>query len=244
MELGIKGRRALVMGGSRGLGRASAEALIAEGAITAICARDTARLDRAAQDIGAQAFPADLSKPGAAAQLVNDVIARLGGLDILIVNTGGPPPRNFDNTSDGDWREAFDALWMSSVSAIRAALPGMRTRKWGRILLVTSITAREPIPNLLLSNALRAGLHGLVNALSKECAGQGITVNALMPGYTLTERLVEVGVKEEEMAARIPARRMGRPVEFAALAAFLASDQAGYITGQAIACDGGLLQSI
>jgi 3-oxoacyl-[acyl-carrier protein] reductase len=244
MDLGIKGRRALVMGGSRGLGRAIAEALIVEGAVTAICARDKARLDRAARDIGAQAFPADLSKPGAAAQLMNDVIARLGGLDILIVNTGGPPPRNFDNTSDGDWREAFEALWMSSVSAIRAALPGMRMRKWGRILLVTSIAAREPISNLLLSNGLRAGLHGLVNALSKECAGQGITVNALMPGFTLTERLVEVGVKEEEMAARIPAGRMGRPAEFAALAAFLASDQAGYITGQAIACDGGLLQSI
>jgi 3-oxoacyl-[acyl-carrier protein] reductase len=244
MDLGIKGRRALVMGGSRGLGRASAEALIVEGAVTAICARDKARLNRAAQDIGAQAFPADLSKPGAAAQLVNDVVARLGGLDILIVNTGGPPPRNFDNTTDGDWREAFEAVWMSSVSAIRAALPGMRMRRWGRILLVTSIAAREPISNLLLSSGLRAGLHGLVNALSKECAGQGITVNALMPGYTLTERLVEVGVKEEEMAARIPAGRMGRPAEFAALAAFLASDQAGYITGQAIACDGGLLQSI
>jgi len=244
MDLGIKGRRALVMGASRGLGRASAEALIVEGAVTAICARNKARLDRTAQDIGAQGFPADLSNPGAAAQLVNNVVARLGGLDILIVNTGGPPPRNFDNTTDGDWREAFEAVWMSSVSAIRAALPGMRMRRWGRILLVTSIAAREPISNLLLSSGLRAGLHGLVNALSKECAGQGITVNALMPGYTLTERLVEVGVKEEEIAARIPAGRMGRPAEFAALAVFLASDQAGYITGQAIACDGGLLQSI
>lgn len=244
MDLGIKGRRALVMGASRGLGRACAEALVAEGAVAAICARDKQRLDRAAQEIGAQAFPADLSKPGAAAQLVNDVIARLGALDILVVNTGGPPPRNFDNTSDQDWREAFEALWMSSVTAIREALPGMRERQWGRILIVTSIAAREPIPNLLLSNGLRAGLHGLVNALSKECAGQGITVNALMPGYTLTERLVEVGVKEAEMAARIPAGRMGRPAEFAALAAFLASEQAGYITGQAIACDGGLLQSI
>ena len=186
----------------------------------------------------------DVSRVSDAPTLVATAVRELGGLDILIVNTGGPPPRNFDNTSDGDWREAFEALWMSSVSAIRAALPGMRMRKRGRILLVTSIAAREPISNLLLSNGLRAGLHGLVNALSKECAGQGITVNALMPGFTLTERLVEVGVKEEEMAACIPAGRMGRPAEFAALAAFLASDQAGYITGQAIACDGGLLQSI
>ena len=244
MDLGISGKRALVMGGSRGLGRACAEAFIAEGAVTAICARDKQRLDRAAQEIGAQAFPADLSKSGVAAQLVNDVIARLGGLDILVANTGGPPARTFDKTSDRDWRDAFESLWMSSVAAIRAALPGMRERKWGRILLITSIAAREPVPNLMLSNALRAGLHGLVNTLSKECAAGGITVNALMPGYTLTERLVELGVKEAETAARIPAGRMGRPAEFGALAAFLASDQAGYITGQAVACDGGLLQSI
>src|SRR5207249_10667370 len=186
MDLGIKGRRALVMGGSRGLGRASAEALIVEGAVTAICARDKARLDRAAQDIGAQAFPADLSKPGAAAQLVHDVVERLGGLDILIVNTGGPPPRNFDNTSDGDWREAFEALWMSSVSAIRAALPGMRMRKWGRILLVTSIAAPEPIANLLLSNSLPAAVHPPLNALSNEHPPQGITATPLIPGYTPT----------------------------------------------------------
>jgi len=244
MDLGIKGRRALVMGGSRGLGRACAEAFISEGVTAAICARDKQRLDRAAQEIGAQAFPADLSKPGVAAQLVSDVIARLGGLDILVVNTGGPPARTFDKTSDQDWREAFEGLWMSSVAAIRTALPGMRERKWGRILLITSIAAREPVPNLMLSNALRAGLHGLVNTLSKECAAGGTTVNAMMPGYTLTERLVELGVKEAETAARIPAGRMGRPAEFGALAAFLASQQAGYITGEAIACDGGLLQSI
>ena len=244
MDLGISGKRALVMGASRGLGRACAEALIAEGVTTAICARDKQRLDRAAQDIGAQAFPADLSKSGGAAKLVKDVIARLGALDILVVNTGGPPTRKFDSATDQDWRDAFESLWMSSVAAIREALPGMRERSWGRIMIVTSIAAREPIANLLLSNGLRAGLHGLINSLSRECAGQGITVNALMPGYTLTERLVEVGVKEAEMAARIPAGRMGRPAEFAALAAFLASEKAGYITGQAIACDGGLLQSI
>ena len=244
MDLGIAGRKALVMGASRGLGRAAAEALIREGVITAICARDKERLDSAAREIGAKPFPADLSKRGVAAQLVEDVVAMLGGLDILVVNTGGPPPRTFDNLADQDWRDAFEALWMSGVAAIRASLPGMRERAWGRILVITSIAAREPIPNLMLSNALRAGLHGLVNALSKECASQGITVNAVMPGYTLTERLIEVGVKEGEIASRIPAGRMAQPAEFAALAAFLASDRAGYITGQAIACDGGLLQSI
>jgi len=244
MDLGIAGRKALVMGASRGLGRAVAEALIGEGAITAICARDKERLDSAARELGAEPFPADLSKRGVPAQLVQDVVARLGGLDILVVNTGGPPPRTFDNLADQDWRDAFEALWMSGVAAIRASLPGMRERTWGRIVVITSIAAREPIPNLMLSNALRAGLHGLVNALSKECASRGITVNAVMPGYTLTERLIEVGVKEAEIASRIPAGRMAQPAEFAALAAFLASDRAGYITGQAIACDGGLLQSI
>ncbi len=244
MDLGIAGRKALVMGASRGLGRAVAEALIKEGVATAICARDKERLELAAREIGAQPFPADLSKRGVAAQLVEDVAARLGGLDILVVNTGGPPPRTFDDIADQDWRDAFEALWMSGVAAIRASLPGMRERAWGRILVITSIAAREPISNLMLSNALRAGLHGLVNALSKECASQGITVNAVMPGYTLTERLIELGVKEGEIASRIPAGRMGQPAEFAALVAFLASDRAGYITGQAIACDGGLLQSI
>jgi len=244
MDLGIGGKQALVMGASRGLGRAVAEAFIREGVITAICARDKARLESAAREIGAKPFPADLSKQGVAARLVLEAAAELGGLDILVVNTGGPPPRTFDNIQDQDWRDAFEGLWMSAVAAIRAALPGMRERRWGRILIVTSIAAREPIANLMLSNALRAGLHGLVNALSKECAGQGITVNAAMPGYTLTERLIEVGVKEAEIASRIPAGRMAKPAEFAALAAFLASDCAGYITGQAIACDGGLLQSI
>lgn len=244
MDLGIADRRALVMGASRGLGRAVARALIDEGVRVAICARKADRLAAAARDLGAEPFVADLSVPGAAAKLVEEAIARLGGLDILVVNTGGPPPGSFDSFADQPWRDAFEALWMSSVGAIRASLPGMRERSWGRILIVTSIAAREPIANLMLSNGLRAGLHGLVNALSKEVAAQGITVNALMPGYTMTERLAEVGVNEREVAARIPARRMGRPEEFAAMATFLASEKAGYVTGQAIACDGGLLQSI
>jgi 3-oxoacyl-[acyl-carrier protein] reductase len=133
---------------------------------------------------------------------------------------------------------------MSSVGAIREALPGMRARRSGRIVLITSVAAREPVANLMLSNSLRAGLHGLVNTLSKEVAADQITVNALMPGYTLTERLEELHLDEAKLAAQIPARRLGRPEDFAAMAVFLASDPAGYVTGQAIACDGGLLQSI
>lgn len=133
---------------------------------------------------------------------------------------------------------------MSGVGAIRSALPGMRARRWGRVILITSIAAREPVANLMLSNSLRAGLHGLVNALSREVSADQVTVNALMPGYTLTERLEELQLDVTKLAAQIPAGRLARPQELAAVAAFLASDPAGYVTGQAIACDGGLLQSI
>lgn len=232
------------MGGSRGLGKAIAQVLVAEGARVAICARDAGRVASTAAEVGVMGLVCDLSVPGAAAAQVREAESRLGPLDILIVNTGGPPPGLFADLSDSAWHTAFEQLWMSSVGAIRAALPGMRARRSGRVIVITSIAASEPVPNLMLSNSLRAGLHGLVNALSKEVAGDQVCVNALMPGYTLTERLEELHLDEANLAAQIPARRLGRSQDFAALAAFLASDQAGYVTGQAIACDGGLLQSI
>jgi 3-oxoacyl-[acyl-carrier protein] reductase len=244
MDLGLRARRALVMGGSSGLGKAIAQALILEGASVAICARGAARLAASASALGAVGIVADVTRPGAAAALVAEAERRLGPLDVLVVNTGGPPPGKFAEVSDDGWRVAFDALWMSSVGAMRAALPGMRARHWGRVVLVTSIAAREPVPNLFLSNSLRAGLHGLVNALSKEVAADGVTVNALMPGYTVTERLEELRLDEAALNAMIPARRLGRAQDFGAVAAFLCSGQANYITGQALACDGGLLQSI
>jgi 3-oxoacyl-[acyl-carrier protein] reductase len=244
MDLGLKDRRALVMGGSQGLGRACAEALIGEGARVAICARNAARLAAAAAQLGAEGIVCDLSAPGAAAALVTEAEHRIGSIDVLIVNTGGPPPGLFAELTDTAWRAAFESLWMSSVGAIRAALPGMRQRRFGRVILVTSIAAREPVPNLMLSNALRAGLHGLVNALSREVAADQVTVNALLPGYTLTERLADLQLDEARLVAQIPAGRIGRPGDFGAVAAFLASAQAGYITGQALAVDGGLLHSI
>ena len=244
MNFGLQGRRALVMGGSAGLGRAVAEALAAEGARVAICARDTPRLAAAASQLGVEGIACDLSTAGAAASLISEAQERIGELDVLVVNTGGPPPAPFSELSDAAWRGAFESLWMSSVGAIRGVLPGMRRRRWGRVILVTSVAAREPVPNLMLSNSLRAGLHGLVNALSREVAADQVTVNALMPGYTLTERLADLKLDMDRLAAQIPAARIGRPQDFAALAAFLASEQAGYVTGQAIACDGGLLQSI
>ena len=244
MDLALGNRRALVMGGSRGLGKAIAKALRAEGARVAICARDAGRVAAAAADLGAEGLVCDLSVPGAAAAVVEEAARRRGGLDILVVNTGGPPPSLFADLDDATWRRAFEGLWMSSVGAIRAALPAMRAARWGRILLVTSIAAKEPVPNLMLSNSLRAGLHGLVNSLSREVAADQVTVNALLPGYALTERLRELKVDEARAAAAIPAGRIGSPEEFAAVAAFVASGAASYLTGQAIAVDGGLLQSI
>jgi 3-oxoacyl-[acyl-carrier protein] reductase len=232
------------MGASRGLGKAVAQALVAEGAQVAICARDAGRVASTAAELGVQGLVCDLSTSGAADALVRKAQDLLGHLDVLVVNTGGPPAGQFAGLSDLAWHTAFEQLWMSSVGAIRAALPDMRARRSGRVLVITSVAAREPLANLMLSNSLRAGLHGLINSVSKEVAADQVTVNALMPGYTLTERLEELHLDEAKVTAQIPARRLGRSQDFAALAAFLASEQAGYITGQAIACDGGLLQSI
>lgn len=244
MELGLNGKRALVTGGSRGLGRAVASGLRAEGAEVAICAREEHCLRAVAAQIGAAGFTCDLTMREAASTLVKDVIDTIGRIDILVANIGGPPIGDFESLDDVSWSTAFNDMFMSIVGLIRACLPGMKSRGWGRIMVVTSVSAREPLPKLMLSNAIRPSLHGLINALSREVAADGVTVNALMPGYTLTERLREVGVDEAQVSQQIPARRMGRPEEFAALAVFLASEPAGYICGQAIACDGGLLRSI
>jgi len=244
MDLGLKGKSALVMGASKGLGFAVARELAAEGVKIAICARDEARLGNAAETLGATALAGDLRQPQEGRRLVEQAISALGAVDILVVNTGGPPTMPFEDISSDDWRDAFDGLFMSATDAIRAAIPGMRERNWGRILLVTSIAAKEPINNFTISNALRAGLHGLTKTLSREFAASGITVNALMPGYTMTERLAEAKLDLRKVAGMIPMGRIGQPEEFAALASFLASARAGYITGQAIACDGGALWSI
>jgi 3-oxoacyl-[acyl-carrier protein] reductase len=210
----------------------------------AICARDEVRLRGAAEALGATALVGDLRQPGAGRVLLEQAAEALGSVDILVVNTGGPPTMPFESISSDLWRNAFEGLFMSATDAILAAIPGMRERNWGRILLVTSIAAKEPIENFTISNALRAGLHGLTKTLSREFAASGITVNALMPGYTMTERLAEAKLDLEKVADKIPMRRIGRPDEFAALATFMASDRASYITGQAVACDGGALWSI
>jgi 3-oxoacyl-[acyl-carrier protein] reductase len=244
MDLGLKNKRALVTGASQGLGKAVAGSLRAEGAAVAICSRDAGKIEAAAKDIGAIGLVADLSAPGAVESLLQQTAAQLGAVDVLVVNTGGPPAATFDGVTDEMWRQSYEGLWMSTVQLIRGCLPAMKKQHWGRILIVTSISAGEPLPNLMISNALRPGLHGLVNALSREVAAEGITVNAIMPGYTDTERTQKLGINDEKIKAMVPAQRIGRPEEFGALAAFLASEQAGYICGQAIACDGGFLRSI
>ena len=243
MDFGLKGRRALVMGASSGLGRAIAESLVREQARVAICSRDEGRIRAAAEQMKAELpIACDVGKPGASRGLVERVGRELGGVDVLVVNTGGPPAGEFESLTAEQWQEGFQSLWLSAVEAIQTALPGMRQRKWGRIILVTSVAAREAMPRLTISNGLRAGLLGLVKTLSNEVAADGITVNAALPGYHATERMQQLGLTDEKVAPQIPARRLGRPEEFAALVTFLASEQASYITGQSIACDGGWMR--
>lgn len=245
MDLGLDGKRAFVMGGSSGLGRGISEALIAEGVCTAICARGRDRLEATALEIGAHlSLVCDLTQPGAARTAVEQAQSAFGGLDILVTNTGGPPKGKFEDITREAWLGGFQTLWLAAVEGIQAALPGMKAQRWGRILLITSTAAKDPIAGLTVSNGLRAGLLGLVNSFSREIAADGITVNALLPGYTRTARLAELKVDETTMTAQIPAGRLGKPEELGALAAFLASESAAYITGQAIACDGGLIASI
>lgn len=245
MDLQLSGRTALVFGGSRGLGRAIAAELAHEGARVVIVARDADRVARVAGEIGALALPGDLAEPGAGRRLVEAAATLLGqSPDILVTNTGGPPTGSFQATTTEAWAAGFQSLWMATVDSIQAALPAMKVQGWGRILAVTSVAAKEPQPGLVISNGLRAGLLGLLNTLSREVAGDGITVNALLPGYTNTDRMAELGVDNATMGPKIPAGRLAEPAEFAALAAFLASGRASYITGQAIAVDGGLLHAI
>ncbi len=243
MDLKLKEKRVLVEGSSSGLGFAIAKAFANEGARVAICSRNEQKIQEASRQIPSSIpFVTDLDEPGAPPRLVGEVVNRMGGIDILVVNTGGPSKGSFLEILSSDWQKGFERLYLSAIESIRAVLPFMIEQKWGRILLSTSTAAKEPIKDLTISNSLRSGLLGLMKTISNEVASHGITINALMPGYTKTERLAELNVSEAEIIRQIPANRLGLPEEYAALALFLASEQAAYITGQTIACDGGLIK--
>jgi 3-oxoacyl-[acyl-carrier protein] reductase len=249
MDLGIDGRVGLVMGASRGLGRAIAVALAREGARVAMVSRSLERLEEAAREIGEGATPfvADVSDLDRLAALPGDVAAALGPVEILVANTGGPPAGGALDHGLDEWEQAYRSLVLAPRTLAEAVVPGMRERGWGRIVNVGSNTTREPNPVLNLSNAHRMAAVGFLKTLANEVAGEGITVNTVATGRFATARLVELGgsLEQAEAAARseVPAHRLGRPEEYADLVAFLCSERAAYITGTVIPIDGGLLRS-
>lgn len=262
MDLGIRGRVAVVCGSSQGLGRAVAEALAEEGAKVVLNSRSPEKLEAVrkalADTTGAEvaAIPANLTDPASVEALVEGARQRFGQVDILVTNTGGPPSGPFESHSAQVWKEAIERNFESVVNLVRAALPGMKERRWGRILNVTSISVKQPVAGLILSNAIRAGVTGFARTIANEAAPFGVTVNNILPGFTRTERLVDLaealssregGTVEEAYAgweAEIPMGRVGEPHEFAALAAFLCSERASYITGQSVAVDGGWIKGL
>lgn len=262
MDLGIGGRFALVCAASRGIGRACAEALAAEGARVAICARNEEGLTEAAHAIGRStgneplSIRADLSDASDVDALFSELGRAFGRLDILVTNAGGPPAGGFDSASDEDWRNAYDLSFLSAVRCIRHALPGMVARRYGRIVQLASFSVKQPIDNLIQSNAMRSAGVAMAKTLSREVAEAGVTVNTVCPGYVMTGRLRALFEKRardngitldealEAGLSDIPAGRFGTPGEIAALVAFLASERASYITGATIQADGGLVRSL
>ena len=262
MDLGLKGKVAFVAAASRGLGRAVAEELAAEGASLVLCARSAETLRTVSEQIvkttGSPVFHivADVSNAEDVERAVQAGIEKFGRIDVLITNAGGPPAGRFENLSREMWEAATRLTLNSVLELTRAVLPGMKERNWGRILNITSIAVKQPVENLMLSNSLRAAVTGFARTLANEVAAHGITVNNILPGYTRTERvkeLAQAAAEREDISAEaanakweaeIPMRRLGEPREFAALAAFLVSERASYITGTSIPVDGGWIRSL
>ena len=261
MDLELKGKVALVGGASKGLGKAIAFRLAKEGAAVAICARHEETLLRTADEIQevtnsrVLAVTADLSKKEDIDRLVQRTLASFSKIDILITNAGGPPPLYFMDISDEQWESYLQLSLMSAIRLIRKVLPGMTERRWGRIINLTSVSVKQPVDNLILSNTARLGIVGLAKTLSNQVAAHNVTVNNVAPGYILTDRVRQLlraqaqreGISVEEVERRlsqkIPMGRLGKPEELADVFAFLASERASYITGVTLQVDGGFVQS-
>ncbi len=261
MELGLSGKVAVVAGASRGLGLAVAEALAAEGAHLGLCARTEATLLDASKGLEARhgisvvARPTDVADESQVDRFVSDVRERFGRIDILVANAGGPPSTRFETTRVEEWQQAVKLNLMSTIFLCRAVIPTMKEQRSGRLLAITSISVKQPVDGLILSNVSRAGVLGLMKSLANELGPHRITANVVCPGYTRTDRLVELAgrlsVREglstdaiyERWSSTIPLGRIGEPEEFAAVVAFLASERASYVTGTCIQVDGGHVKS-
>jgi 3-oxoacyl-[acyl-carrier protein] reductase len=262
MDLGIKGKTALVVAASKGMGKASALGLAAEGARVVMCARGEAALKDAAAEVkqktGAEvlALAADASRAADISKVVAEANRAFGGVDILVANVGGPPPGPFEAMTDEHWKAAFEQVHLSTVRFIREVLPHMKQARWGRILAIQSSSVKQPVDGLVLSNGIRPGIAGLFKTLAGDLAPHGITVNLVLPGRIMTDRFREhqsdratrSGVTLEKQmelsSADIPMGRIGTPDEFAAMVVFLASARASYVTGTAVQVDGGLIRSV
>ena len=253
MQLGLNNKVAFVAASSQGLGRSVALELAQEGARVIICGRNKDTLQKTKEEIERQAdnevlaIAGDLSVTEEREQVIKTGLQRYNCVDILVTNSGGPPPGKIEDFGQGDWDKAYNQLLVSVVGLINGFLPAMKKQRWGRIISITSMVIKQPVNNLILSNSVRASVAGLTKSLSNELATYNITVNNVMPGYTETERLKQLIEKNPSFASatnEIPLARFGKPEEFAAAVVFLASERASYITGVSLAIDGGWTKAI